>query len=158
MTVLSIWGAIVILIKLSWTVRTSLLLKWTCCEESHCKIPRLWQTLTSYINSIYFHQTPINLEILNWKHFLCCNEVCFCEPMNLISFPLPNKILNQIHFSLIFTRVPNWVNSLLKFLIASGCSLRKASTQKTWLTLVKIFSVVDLCMIFSGNASSNRCL
>lgn len=75
--IVSIWGAVVILIKLSLTVKTSLFLKWTCCEGTHCKIPRLWQTLTSYINSFSFYRTPVKARNSQLKVLSFCNKVCF---------------------------------------------------------------------------------
>lgn len=109
--VVSIWGAIVILIKPLLTIKTSLFLKWTRCEGSHCKIPRLWQTLTSYINSFYFYWTPIKPRNSQLEVFSFCSEVYFflwtCKSND---FPSSEQNPNEIAFP---HQVPQWVHSSL---------------------------------------------
>lgn len=129
-------GGIVILIKLPLTIETSLFLTWTCCEGTHCKIPRLWQTLASYINSFYFYQTPVKLRNSQLKALSFCNHVCFLRSHKSHHFPCSEQNLNQIPFPH-FRQASKLVNSFFtRFLVTKGCFFRKVSSQKMQLTLV----------------------
>lgn len=111
-------GAIVILIKLPLTVKTSLLLKWTRCEGSHCRIPRLWQTLTSYINSFYFYRTPIKPRNSQLEALSFCCKVCFLWTHKSNPFPSSEQNLNQILFPS-FSSGPQKGKQLIPFSVTS---------------------------------------